>query len=324
MASVWDKYEAAWKSDKIALFLCILAALSSAALIWFVPLPGISVTVLGAVAAVMSLRPDMKVGEKAAWMLIVASLLYAEIRAIRRDRAEAESQALESRQEQNNAFKAIRDKQDQDFKDTADGLKDAIAGIRSTLKTTSETLKQTHPRAVLRAIGIDITNAPASPNTFQPNLQYNFNFSYSNNGNETGHLAKLLGKIYIGKPDDLETQKRLAIEFEKDWKELPTPPKALPVPPAGTNFWTEHRIFTDQEIGDLISNRETVYFFRRLEFTDSTGTWISDNCDHLQISKIPGLGMNLHVAHPCLTFQDDRYPEIRHRRSKTAMDVRSP
>jgi hypothetical protein len=41
------------------------------------------VAVLGALAAVMSLRPHMKIGEKAAWMMIISALLFAEIRAIR-------------------------------------------------------------------------------------------------------------------------------------------------------------------------------------------------------------------------------------------------
>jgi hypothetical protein len=92
-----EKAERIWKSWPLAVVLCgggIVAALWA----WrTLPAPGISIAILGLVAAVMSLRGEMRPVEKAAWMLIISTLLVAEIETIRSDRMHADNQAKTDR-----------------------------------------------------------------------------------------------------------------------------------------------------------------------------------------------------------------------------------
>jgi hypothetical protein len=69
-------------------------------------------------------------------------------------------------------------------------------------------------------------------------------------------------------------------------------------------YWSESHIFSDAELRGLIKDGGTVYFLRRIEYTDSTGTWWTDRCDHIQ-----RLASQLYfrVNHRCLAFQTDRY-----------------
>lgn len=145
MAAWVRKLEQIWKHDATAIVLCLTGALCAIWFHWSLPLPGVSVAVLGGMAAIMSLRPDMKIIEKAAWMIIIFAVLYAEIRAIRKDRADSDAKALADRQTQDAAFKAIQTTQNGDFTKTAGGLQKAIDGINVTMKTTNRTLAQTHP-----------------------------------------------------------------------------------------------------------------------------------------------------------------------------------
>lgn len=73
----------------------------------YLPLPGVSIAILAAVAAIMSLRPEMRIAEKAAWLLVVGLLLSAELQSIRADRIKNDAQYLRDRKEQNDKFQAV-------------------------------------------------------------------------------------------------------------------------------------------------------------------------------------------------------------------------
>lgn len=85
-----EQLESIWNHRRTALWLVLLFAASAIALIVWVPAPGISIAVLAVGAALMSLRLDMSVYEKAAWMLIVGLLLVSEVHAILKDRRETQ------------------------------------------------------------------------------------------------------------------------------------------------------------------------------------------------------------------------------------------
>ena len=127
------RIEQIWNGRAMAIALCAAATLCICWLHWKLPLPGVAVAVLGAAAAVMSLRPKMKIFEKAAWMLMISGLLFAEIRAIRKDRKDANDQTLSDRKTQDANFQGIRTQQNIDFSQTATGLGTAINALDLTI-----------------------------------------------------------------------------------------------------------------------------------------------------------------------------------------------
>jgi hypothetical protein len=117
-----EKAEEIWKSWPMAVLLCGSGAVAA---IWAwrsVPAPGISIAILGLVAAVMSLRGEMRPLEKAAWMLIISVLLVAEIQSIRTDRIRADNQAKSDRQAQDTAFELVLKKEDAQLQETLQGF----------------------------------------------------------------------------------------------------------------------------------------------------------------------------------------------------------
>jgi hypothetical protein len=109
------RIERIWDSRATAL---VLGAIGAGCAVWaniWLPLPGVSVAILGAMAAVMSLRPKMRMLEKAAWMVLISAMLGAEIHSIRRDRSTNDAKQSKIRDAENQKFDAI-----------ARGLKNAI------------------------------------------------------------------------------------------------------------------------------------------------------------------------------------------------------
>ena len=284
------------------LFAQIVIAIFVLYLWWHLPLPGWSVAILAGVAAAMSIHGDMRGWQKAIWMVLIGLLLVIELRTISKDRADSDRKALSDRAEQDKNFKNIRTAQDDDFRHTADGLKAAIDGIGSTLKSANRTLEQTRPHAVLHFTGVDFKNPPTPPAPFQAGVQYHFNCDFINDGNEDATFLESLMKIYIAKPDDKNAQLNLAAQFEQDWNvERQGRPSVISAHHPG--FDSILRALTSDEV-ERLRKGDTIYLLRRLEYTDSTGKWFSDDCSHLQVSNKE---ISFGVGHPCIVFSRDRY-----------------
>jgi hypothetical protein len=125
---------------------------------WFlwrhIPSPGWAVAILAGVAATMSVHGDMRGWQKAIWMGLIGLLLIIELRAISKDRTDSDTKASAALAAQDSKFQAIRDTQDEDFKATADGLKNAyllsqeqftatMNGMGGILTREESTLRQT-------------------------------------------------------------------------------------------------------------------------------------------------------------------------------------
>jgi hypothetical protein len=80
------RLEAVWKNRWSGVALGSVATAVLAWLVHWAPPPGIAVTVMGVMAAIMSLRTKATGTEKAIWMLIISFLVVVEITAINRDR----------------------------------------------------------------------------------------------------------------------------------------------------------------------------------------------------------------------------------------------
>src|ERR1022692_3506439 len=83
--------------------LCLLLAAAAGAIwFWFHPSLGGAIAVLGAMAALMSIR-EIGPREKFAWSIMVFALLGVELHAIRH----SDEELAESRKKENEAFQAI-------------------------------------------------------------------------------------------------------------------------------------------------------------------------------------------------------------------------
>jgi hypothetical protein len=110
------------------------------------PTPGWAVAILAVAAAAMSIHGEMRGWQKAVWMILIAALLGIELRAISKDRTDAEAKALQTQNAQEESFRAIREQQDADFKETARGLDTEIRqsnALMSQVLRTSSTAQKT-------------------------------------------------------------------------------------------------------------------------------------------------------------------------------------
>ncbi|WP_158821469.1 hypothetical protein [Granulicella sp. S156] len=268
------------------------------------PVPGVAVTVLAVVAAIMSIRP-LSSWEKFIYMALVFLLLYAEIHAITVDRREQLRHQLEAEAEQNLGFQGIRQQQNQDFQSTAAGLSSAIEGLKKVLSTTDTTLNQTAPHALFGATHNDWGNA-----VIRPGASFLYNVSFTNTGSELAKKARIYSKMYTGKPDDIATQEQLYFQFEKDWTTGSVNTSVGEVPINSEKFVTfQSVLLSESEITQMQASTLTIYTFTRIAYSDSGGNWYSDTCDGLQL-PLQAAGL---PAHPCdAKYNNKRYKPNRH------------
>jgi hypothetical protein len=275
--------------------------------LWFhLPVPGWAVAILAVVAAAMSIHGDMRDWQKAVWMLLIGLLLIVELRSISKERTDSDARALAARQEQDLAFKRVRDAQDADFNATAGGLETAIAGIQSTLGAANATLTQTSPHADLQYKNIayvqadgSVSTSPLPASVGESHHMWAF---FVNAGDDTASLTGFLGKTYVANPLDREAQKELATRFNRDWKARDQKPLATFSP--GTNGISDFT--TDPLSGDdvaaLLSQRKTIYYLLRFSYSDKHGQWFSDYCFGIQ-----NPGQYFGVSYPCSVHNRIRY-----------------
>ena len=180
------------------------------------PPPGWAVAFIAGAAAAMSVHDDMKGWQKGIWLLIIGAFLITELRAINKDRAGSDDRALAEQKAQDLAFQGMRAEQNADFNVTAEGLKTAIDGIKSTLITANTTLLQTQPHANMRLDNYEFY--PSAPSELKANTPYQLNYHYINAGSATATDTKQMAELYIANADDKESQLELVKRFDAEWK----------------------------------------------------------------------------------------------------------
>ncbi|HXM98334.1 MAG TPA: hypothetical protein VN982_07665 [Candidatus Dormibacteraeota bacterium] len=126
----WEKRTVnLWNSTPVAVLLAVCGTIVA---VWAAitgPSPGVSIGLLGAGAALMSLRTEMRPLEKVAWIVIITILATTEIIAINK----GDEANLRARKDQNDRFDKeekkldqLREQQKEEFNKTAEGLKAAI------------------------------------------------------------------------------------------------------------------------------------------------------------------------------------------------------
>jgi hypothetical protein len=99
--------EAIWESRWCGIVLTGGATIACALLFYSVPAPGVSVAVMGGVAAMMAARTRATGVEKATWMLIISALLVIEVAAIKKERILNEQADKLRTEEERKHFTAI-------------------------------------------------------------------------------------------------------------------------------------------------------------------------------------------------------------------------
>ncbi|WP_260738181.1 hypothetical protein [Tunturiibacter lichenicola] len=225
-----------------------------------------------------------------------------ELRAIRKDRVVTERQALDDRKAQDKEFQGIRGAENAHFDSTAAALTQALSGIKSTLDSSNTTLIQTQAHAAIRVTGIGFAENP-SDGKVHSGVSYPFNTTIINKGNDTALIHKELVEIYTGKPDDLDAQKSLVLEFEKEWKKLPSAPPSpfvAEVPVTNTSWKT----LSQEDIPAIERKQLTIYFLYRFEYSDASGYWRTEECEAMQNG--PTAPLNTAMFHYCSTFRNAR------------------
>jgi hypothetical protein len=282
-----------------------IVVLALVACLWFwlyPPLPGVAVAVLGATAGIVTFA-DMRGTHKSLVTIAIFALMGIEINDIRKDRVESDKQAHEQREKDQAAFDKIARGIDTAIQNSQDQFNNTMDGFEATLKATNQTIENTRPHAAVHFVGgFGYLNPPIPPALFRAGVSYTFRSNLANDGSDDATIFRALRKIYIGKPDDKAAQDDLASQFELEWSQLKNDPVPTNFIRQDSAYRTDDRIFTEPEIKEL-TDGYTVYTLRRLEYSDQTGKWISEDCHHLQLHNG---AIDIYVSHPCRTFYRNR------------------
>jgi hypothetical protein len=242
--------------------------------------------------------------EKGIWTAVMILLVLLEIRTLYIDRNEHDAEESHARCEQIERFGQIATDIERSNQESERQFSATIEGIRDTLNAANTTLLQTQPHAEIAQLDFNFENPPTPSDPFKTGTRYEIRLPFENAGNEMAHVRKRVARFFVDKPDDKAVQMQLAEDFSSYWRTATNASGALDVPPRTQAFWTEYAQVTNEDVTKLSKGEDTLYVLRRIEYSDSTGTWWSDRCAHLQLDK----GMIfIRVGHPCMVFENARY-----------------
>jgi hypothetical protein len=131
-----SKALAIWNHWKTGAVLIVVTAAVATWLILRPQLPGIAVAVLALSAAIMSLRTDTNLRERAGWCIVLGLLLIAETIAIHKDRAESDKAAANKQIELNTQFQGIASQIRQDIAGNQSHYVSTLRQVNGVLQTT--------------------------------------------------------------------------------------------------------------------------------------------------------------------------------------------
>ena len=125
MFNLRKKLEEVWTRRWAGVILTLIFTIVVGCLFYWIPPPGVSVAVMGVLAAVVSLRTKATGTEKGVWMLLISSCLVIEVGAIKKERLL-------------NEFAEARrvEEQRQHFSEIGNGIKSSIAQTEANFNTT--------------------------------------------------------------------------------------------------------------------------------------------------------------------------------------------
>jgi hypothetical protein len=156
--------ETHWNNPRVALgLLLVFAAIAFYALLTL-PSIGVSIALLGAVAALMTTRTEMKFPEKVGYIVVVTILLIAEVGAIKR----SDESAKRDRADQIEQFKSLRDRTQSILRETESSLEQNRQQFQVLKKQSAEISDQTVQSAEIAKEAIKNVTGADSFCYFQP------------------------------------------------------------------------------------------------------------------------------------------------------------
>lgn len=282
---------------------------------YHLPSPGVAVALLSIVAATIGFAPVTKGWEKAIWMVIIGGFVCVELRAISTDRASTQASVSATQTAQTKAFNEILQNQNQNFSETAQQLKQSMTSnqeeFEATLKKLDSNLMaqkliiaQTRPKAYVNYKDADFSTA--QPMSRIPLRPFFFNVMYENLGNDSAINIHTLGQVYVAPSSQSAARGVVQRKFEDAWNarfRTYSPGKLLA---AGSHAFKsfESPGFTELEVSALTNHQGQIYFAFRVEYSDNTGTWVSDSCQKSVNGDM--LELPTEFIH-CDFFNDPRY-----------------
>jgi hypothetical protein len=267
------------------------------------PPVGVFIAILGLLGVIVPLiRPLETMGkrEKAIWTCIAFVLLVVELRIIYQDRAHHDKDQAEARAQEERNFKTIANGLQQSINQSKEDFDTTIGKIKPILEASETTLRNTQPYGVLEFQKMN-PYAPSFP--IAPGHQLEFNVWFTNAGNDVAHDVYYDVKFYVGKLDDEPTERTIAADFEKWWRDSThRGPVGLIRPNAPTfqSFKTDP--FTEDQVKALVGRTVTIYALIRFAYLDRTGSWFGDECFGMQDPM-----HDVTVGHSCVYHNNHRY-----------------
>ena len=129
-----------------------------------------------------------------------------------------------------------------------------------------------------------------------------FNVHFTNGGNDLAKNPRWDAKSYVGKPDDIVTEKDTSIDFDKWWISSKhqgfATTSVRPREPAFFSFKTP--ALTDDDLKGIVARRLTLYILIRFTWSDRTGNWVGDECFSFQ-----DLNHDFEVTHACGQYHNN-------------------
>ena len=143
----------AWVRKEIAshpkLYTCFQLVFFCWAIVWWIfpPTADKVLLVLGVLAIVVTIQPQMTDAHRLSWMVIMIALFIVAFKSINKDHADYDRKQAEIRQKEKESFAAIL-KQDQDhFEATFGSLKSTVSGLQTVITNSDAQFKATMKRS---------------------------------------------------------------------------------------------------------------------------------------------------------------------------------
>ncbi len=262
---------------------------------------GYAVAALGFAAVIMAARTEfLTTVEKIVWICICAAFFLWELKIIDKDNSDREHQHLVDMQKQQQEFDASMEK----FSKTDAELDKTMQGLSKNLATAQATFEQTKPHAY-----VQFSRLVFGPEHILMSEPLGIDFYYENTGNEPATQIWKMGRGDLCDPDQSDADQRsLLVLFEADWnehKKSTTPGKVMA--PGGNPLFDSFRFrpLTADEIDRLKARKLALCSMFRFQYTDHTGTWISEHCDISMVQTNEDGSMHIVGSH-CSFFNDSR------------------
>jgi len=266
--------------------------------------PGVFIAILAFVAAAIVFRGEPKRREKVVWIAVFFAFMCGEIWMMSKDRVAHDKQQEETAKQEAKHFQDIAGGLSQTIQQAQENFKSEMDNLQTNLSTTRATLSNTAPRAVIEFQRVNY-NVPTI--TVERKLNINY-IRFTNSGNAVATHFLREARLYVGRPNSLEDQEKIAKDFDAWWEKTPHR-EGLPVEPnVPAMFPFQIDAISESDILGIQNHVLAVYLLARFVYSDGTGTWANDKCMWYEDAT-----RDLEISYRCKIHENHRYAIKRQR-----------